>query len=402
MKTDKEETIDQCHVCGATTYLSSAVCCDDSENGTELIHCESEMCAWRVCDNCEKGSHNIDDFSFTDDDKMLCASCRALAYIDCASCALAIRHDAHSYYEDQLGNYYCQDCYFNLYYYCQNCEEETLNSDYNNGFCPDCVRNQDVHDYGYKPEPIFHGHGNVFMGVELEVDELQNNTCNIELLVEELTEIYQNETLFYLKNDSTLRNGVEIVTHPATLQAHNKLMPWKEILTKVKENGFGSHNPGTCGLHVHVSRRGLGRTRNEQDATIDKLIVLFWKFEYEMWVFSRRKERNGGRWASWNHEITNDMLPFKPTKAKEALSFDRYRAINTTNVNTIEFRLFRGTLKLETLKATLQLVDTVVDLAHSYSLAYIVNKLKWEDIINYGKANKDLREYNKERGLPCA
>ena len=41
-------------------------------------------------------------------------------------------------------------------------------------------------------------------------------------------------------------------------------------------------------------------------------------------------------------------------------SLDRYHAINLTNRNTIEFRMFRGTLNIETFFATLQLVDNIV------------------------------------------
>ena len=40
--------------------------------------------------------------------------------------------------------------------------------------------------------------------------------------------------------------------------------------------------------------------------------------------------------------------------------------MNLTNDDTIEFRMFRGTLKFNTLIATLQLVDRVCDVAIFY------------------------------------
>ena len=96
-----------------------------------------------------------------------------------------------------------------------------------------------------------------------------------------------------------------------------------------------------------------------------------------------------------------DLEVFRPTKADAAKSRDRYRAINTTNTDTIEFRLFRGTLRLETFNATLQLVDTLVHLAQDYSVAHIIHRLNWSDIVDYNKNYAALRNYSKERKL-CA
>ena len=41
----------------------------------------------------------------------------------------------------------------------------------------------------------------------------------------------------------------------------------------------------------------------------------------------------------------------------------RYTAVNLTNADTVEIRMFRGTLKLNTLKATLQMVNHLVEVA---------------------------------------
>lgn len=42
-------------------------------------------------------------------------------------------------------------------------------------------------------------------------------------------------------------------------------------------------------------------------------------------------------------------------------NYDRYHAVNFENYNTVEFRLFRGTLKYETLMATLELIDALIN-----------------------------------------
>ncbi len=45
----------------------------------------------------------------------------------------------------------------------------------------------------------------------------------------------------------------------------------------------------------------------------------------------------------------------------------RYAAVNLCNYSTIEFRLFRGTLKINTFIATLQLVNEICNVAVSMS-----------------------------------
>ena len=45
----------------------------------------------------------------------------------------------------------------------------------------------------------------------------------------------------------------------------------------------------------------------------------------------------------------------------------RYTCVNLTNANTIEFRIFRGTLKYNTLIATLQFVEKLCSAAISLS-----------------------------------
>ena len=49
--------------------------------------------------------------------------------------------------------------------------------------------------------------------------------------------------------------------------------------------------------------------------------------------------------------------------AKKSAHAGRYTSVNLTNKNTIEFRIFRGTLKYNTLIATLQLLDRICDVA---------------------------------------
>ena len=58
----------------------------------------------------------------------------------------------------------------------------------------------------------------------------------------------------------------------------------------------------------------------------------------------------------------------------------RYTCVNLTNTDTIEFRIFRGTLKYNTLIATLQLVEKLCNVAVSLSEEQL-QALSWSDIM---------------------
>jgi hypothetical protein len=75
----------------------------------------------------------------------------------------------------------------------------------------------------------------------------------------------------------------------------------------------------------------------------------------------------------------------------------RYSAINLCNYKTIEFRLFRGTLKYNTFIATLQLVSEICNVALSMSEEEIEN-LSWSDFVKE-ICYSELIQYLKEREL---
>lgn len=72
----------------------------------------------------------------------------------------------------------------------------------------------------------------------------------------------------------------------------------------------------------------------------------------------------------------------------------RYTAVNLTNSDTVEIRMFRGTLKLNTLKATLQMVNHLVEVAVSMSDSE-VQDMSWFDFLD-DITEPELIQYLKE------
>ena len=157
--------------------------------------------------------------------------------------------------------------------------------------------------------------------------------------------------------------------------------------------GYRSHQTSTCGLHIHVNRDSLGLDRDEQDEVISRILYFVEHHWNEILKFSRRSEYTMNRWAArYGYENSPKAIMDKAKK-----NYGRYVAVNLCNYHTIEFRLFRGTLKHNTLIATLELVNKICELAVLMDDDEIA-KLSWSEFVA-GITEPELIQYLKERSL---
>ena len=350
------------------------------------------------CDSCGKTLLPEDLTEF--DGQLLCPECLRENTVICAHCGDRVWKD------DNAGDIHtplCQSCYDRWYVSCSRCGSIIHESDtrYAHGndedpLCDNCYTRYHVscaiHDYYYRPEPIFYGDGPLYMGVELEIDGACESDANARRL---LNAVNGENEYIYCKHDGSLDDGFEIVTHPMTLAFHQNKMPWETILQESIDMGYSSHQARTCGLHVHVNRDAFGATDAEQESCIARLLYIFEKFWDELLKFSRRTPRQLERWASryGYREQPKEILDH----AKKGCSNGRYTCINLQNESTVEFRMFRGTLKYNTVIATLQLVQRVCDVALCLSDEEL-KSMSWTTFVT-GCTQPELVQYLKERRL---
>lgn len=242
-----------------------------------------------------------------------------------------------------------------------------------------------------RPDPIFYGKGLRHFGVELEIDSGGQDSGKASKL---LAAANDHDPHLYIKTDGSLDDGLELVTYPMTLDYHLHQMPWEAVLQTARSLGYYSHRAGTCGLHVHISRTAFGITEQEQEASIARLVYFVEHFWTELLRFSRRTPRQVERWAA---RYGAKLTPEDTKKHLKNLHSNRYMAVNLTNTHTVEIRIFRGTLKLNTLLATLQFVNHLCDLAVCCDDAE-VERLSWHDFIRTVR-EPELIQYLKERDL---
>ena len=205
-----------------------------------------------------------------------------------------------------------------------------------------------------------------------------------------------------MKHDGALGDeGVEIVTHPCSLAYHQYELRWAEIARICTAHDYKSHDAVTCGLHVHVGRMALGKDLTERRTTAAKLVWLAYRLQNELLNFSRRGENELNRWASFpklpDPASLSDSLTLTRT-ALNTVSDGRYQAVNLCPGATVEFRLFRGTLKRDTIIATLQLVNNLTKYALSHTIEDCALNVTWNDILAVEQF-KELNTYSAKRGL---
>ena len=355
---DKNTNVLYCSHCGALIGEDE----DYEEIDGEIICMDCVNNYTCTCDECNELIFTSE--SYGDEYTTLCSSCYNTRFTRCSCCDALIGINS----AEQLDGYdYCSECY----------HEEV-------------DRNRSIHDYGYKPEPIFYGDSCRYFGVELEIDQAGKDSDNAD----ELLAIGNRDAdCIYIKGDGSLDDGMEIVTHPMSLDYH-KQFQWGEIMKKAIYLGYRSHQTSTCGLHVHVNRNCLGESREEQDEVISRILYFVEHHWNELLKFSRRSEYAMNRWASrYGYENSARAILDKAKKGCQG----RYAAVNLMNYSTIEFRMFRGTLKLNTFMATLELVNAIINVALDYSEDGL-HKLSWSEFVSIIK-EPELISYLKERRL---
>lgn len=230
--------------------------------------------------------------------------------------------------------------------------------------------------------------------MELEIDGGGEDSCNAEEILKVANDLDEH---LYVKHDGSLNDGLELVSHPATLDYHRNHIPWQNINRKAVELGYTSHSSGTSGLHIHISRSALGSTYLEQEDTIARILYFMESHFNEMLRFSRRTEAQLNKWAARYGIKDNPKAVLEHAKNS---NLGRYSAVNLQPYDTIEFRIFRGSLKYVTFIAALQLVNEIVSAAISLS-DEAIRSMSWGDFVL--RIDKDqfpeLIEYLKIRRL---
>lgn len=289
----------------------------------------------------------------------------------------------------------CEECYRTLYKQCERCGTFFRVNDANKKetLCPDCAKREYVLPYHrYTPPIDFCGsnHNNTvpYLGVELEVDEGGESNRNVKQLMKLVNP--KDKMFVYCMHDGSLREGFEIITQPATLKYHTSIKGvYEKMFEFLLKKGYLSHDTATCGIHIHFNRNFY---EENEELYITRLLYLVDKFWDEIVRFSRRNQRRLDRYSK---KVDINPKDYYKWSNKSGNHDYHYYAVNLANENTIEFRMFKGSLNINTFMATLQFVHNCIICAKEKT-AEEIQHMEFEELIT-GRACKAYWKNRKDR-----
>lgn len=301
---------------------------------------------------------------------VLCENCEGYAS-SCENCGTVMNTDTDNTYSfDYYGrrdDTFCRSCYRDVATSCGDCgmeyhqdddvpcecEEERRHSglilDYNamrDG--SDRIFNVGVNDDGSIVRVLTQSRFNrsefvhePVMGFEAEC-EAENSDR------EEGAQMFSNminDQRLYLKDDSSLNYGMEIVTQPHTLDMYQNHFDW-EPFRQLSKHGFRAYkyhdaNLGhDVGFHIHINRNAFYTKRLHERTSSSPHLYGFLSFIYHnVPAMTRISSRN-----SHYGTITENELDNIYGYARNRSYGDRSVAVNCRNQHTIELRCFNGAL----------------------------------------------------------
>ena len=396
------------------------VCCICNEKireGEEIeysgkYYCEE--CAEEELSTCKHCNEvGLKDDMFYVDDNYYCGSCYDNLFVTCEECGEVISVDDAEYYD---GTPYCNECYINCFTTCAGCDNDIPNNetyyddDTDAYYCEDCYReltNNIIKDYHERDidlefKKLVSDNTELYLGFELEVEngnvdnEERNNDARY-------IRTHYPELGLCFEHDGSLDYGFEIISQPMTMNyIYEHKEDFKAILKYLDDKGYQSHNGGRCGLHIHISKKAFGEVDSDTlDKNIKKLLLFTETYKNELITFSRRQNFHYCEFISSkvksSYDNMNKDIYYKSGEVLQGLNkrINRYQVVNLENSNTIELRVFRGTLKFETFMATLEFVNSLTEVIVNKA----IRKINFDKVVTHDKRALELKEYCDSKGI---
>ncbi|MEV0027823.1 hypothetical protein [Nocardia sp. NPDC050793] len=395
-----------------STYPPCALCrCSDAGERHQIDDEPGQLvcgsCFVRLPE-CERCHALVLTLTAVADDRQLCKGCTS-GWVGCVSC----RELTETHMRTDTGDPVCMRCAAVFFDLCITCSRYSAASRYVSGggrvctrcaaiydsclacgtllragrVCDPCSRRDRVWNYSYKPDPIFHGDGPLYLGMELEVivpDE--SYTDCVTAATDHLGD------LGYLKQDSSIQpQGFELVTHPMSYRHAIEHFPWRllEVLEKL-----GCQTDHTVGLHVHASRDGF-----DCPAHVYRWLKLLYRNESAVTTLARRRSH----YAPFDRAARAKARDTAKSH-QHALGLERYQAINPYPRKTLELRVFASSLDVQCVQAALAFTAASIDYTRGLRVADVrAGAWEWSAFAAWVNTQPDYQPLAAEmEDLACA
>ena len=365
-----------CNDCGQL-YLTS----EESVKGVCKKCFKKNYTKCNLCNSYHKHSDLIHCFDKNENELFVCPDCEVKINISKCSCCSKRYINNIKTYNFSDGSFrdnrkLCNKCFNENYFICEDCEitysKDCCCRDISGNHCKKCNPDPIVLNYSYKPFRFKFasqdGEENpVFLGIEFEI-----GGCSSASNVEKLVQRFTNRNFLYFKKDSSIpRNGVEIVSHPATFEAHKNKLPWKSVFQSIHE--LGITDTSNCGIHCHI---GKDKLNTDEISFLDCFINM--NFE----VF---EELCGRKFNDYCKHV------YKRRSEWGVVNYDRHSAVNIGNSNTVELRFCASTNNYDTFMERLEFINSIIQFTkkeqHKANDIFVANDMILKSYLDFCKNN---------------
>jgi len=189
-------------------------------------------------------------------------------------------------------------------------------------------------------------------GVELEMEPRAARRADQSGLVSALNG--PSGEWYILKSDGSLQDGVEIVSLPLSLAEHQRADRWPALLKPVTARARSGAGTTRCGIHVHANRANMSAL------TLGKILVFINHPENQRLVETIAQRSQNSYCRRQDKKLADG----------QRTGADRYQAVNVTR-HTVEFRIFRGSIRPERVMKNVEFVDAVIHYCEDSSIVAI-------------------------------
>jgi hypothetical protein len=306
----------------------------------------------RTCHECHIEMPTAWSRQFPNRRYYVCQQCYNERVCSCPGCGG--HYERTECQEDPLiqGTFYCRSCF----------PVQTTIRSYN--FIPNYQPFLDAKEENDRKKLLF--------GIEIEVEDLNGRSRETHAGIAQ--GVMRKMPFLFCKHDGSIHCGFEMVTQPLSwkfLQNHfSEFQPMFEL----SKDGFRSFQTETCGMHVHMSKAAFTHIH------LYKFLRMFYDFPQFIALISQRHRISKLlRWASLT---PGEKLTRKAKTMRQCEN--KYVAVNLLHPNTVEIRVFRGTINPCSFMKNVEFCKAVYDFTKHASL----KELTLENFIAFAKQGK--------------
>lgn len=314
-----------------------------------------------LCNTCEYSGIRWPDISSA---ISLCTSCSTWLHIEFLGDPIQ--------YRDIPDVFICDDCREDIVMWCDSGNHYVPGNEFNTendyeSLCNTCRGNRDalINYWNYRPALNYHPtiptnpKKPLYIGLELEISWPNDNSHKW------LTKIKNEYTdLLYVKSDSSVNCGFEVVTHPMEPDWALENFPFDLFQEAINLGAIPDHN--SCGTHIHLSKEAFSSSH------LWKFINLHFKYKEFCGIVGERGTHN--TYACWDKTklIQQHLVNIAKLK-KYGFSAERFVPVNVLNDTTIEMRYMAGNIHPETIKKNIQWAKVLFEFSNLITYKDIKN-----------------------------